>query len=219
MAGGKPRRYHSPQRKAAALATRQAVLDAAVALFADRGYQGTTLAGVGDAAGVSLATVKLIAATKAELLLEAFHSRARGDSSGVPLAERAGWKAILAERDPSRLIRRVVVHSGSIHKRQAGLFDLLRQAGSSQPQLAVVERKGGAGRRRDMRGVARALASLGALRQRVDVESATDVLWVLDSPQVYRLCLQNGWTPARWERWLCDALEAQLLRPPRNGGR
>src|SRR5689334_4607804 len=107
MAGMKPRSYHSPRREAAAVATRQAVLDAVVVLLGKRGYPGTTLAGVAEAAGVSVATVKLIAPTKAALVLEAFHARARGDGTGIPLAERAGWKAMLGERDPARLVGRL----------------------------------------------------------------------------------------------------------------
>ena len=51
------RSYESPLRKAQAAATRGAIIDAASALFIERGYVATSIEAVAEAAGVSRATV------------------------------------------------------------------------------------------------------------------------------------------------------------------
>ena len=191
------------------------MLEAADRLFVRRGYAGTTLVAVAEAAHVSLATVKLVAPTKSALLLEAVQARARGDTEAEAITERSWWKEMLAEKDAAELVRRWVALTGSVHARQAAIFEVIWQAAPSEPEIAQVERRGSAGRREDLRGVIEALAALGALRTGLDVQAAVDIAWVLDSPQVYRLFLRCGWTPDQWESWLAETLAAQLLRAPR----
>ncbi|MBV8453994.1 MAG: TetR family transcriptional regulator, partial [Deltaproteobacteria bacterium] len=54
---GNRRTYDSTARKAAAQATRLAILSAARRLFLERGYAGTTMPTIAAAAGVALDTV------------------------------------------------------------------------------------------------------------------------------------------------------------------
>ena len=62
------RAYHSPLRAAQAEQTRRRVLEAARRLFQRRGYAGTTVAAVADAAGVSPETIYLSLGGKRGLL-------------------------------------------------------------------------------------------------------------------------------------------------------
>ena len=211
------RSYNSPRREAAALATRKAVLDAAAGLFLDRGYAGTSLAAVAEKAEVSLATVKLVAQTKATLLLELARAQARGDADATALNERSWWREMLSDRDPVELVRRWVALTRSVLERQAALFEVVWQAAPGEPVIAQVERKGSAGRREDFRGVIKSLSELGALRDGLTTEAAVDIAWVLNSPLVFRLFARCGWTPDQWEKWLAGALATQLLdaKPPK----
>ena len=52
-----PRSYRSPVRTEAAQVTRAAIVEAARALFAERGYARTSVAAVAERAGVALNTV------------------------------------------------------------------------------------------------------------------------------------------------------------------
>src|SRR5260221_11599483 len=63
-----PRRYRSSLRDAQARRTRQRVLDAATAVFLDRGYGGATIRAIADGAKVSVPTVEALFGTKARLL-------------------------------------------------------------------------------------------------------------------------------------------------------
>jgi len=68
--------------------------------------------------------------------------------------------------------------------------------------------KGGAeGRLQDLGRAVEELATKGLLRPGVELAQAVDVVWALSSPDVYRSCVHDrGWRPARYERWLRDAL-------------
>jgi len=45
-----------------------------------------------------------------------------------------------------------------------------------------------------------------------DVTTATDILWALNHPDLYRLLVrQRRWPPDRYERWLAAVLREQLL--------
>ena len=56
-AKAKRARYHSPLRERQAAQTRQAILDAALALFAEQGWAATTLPAIAGRAGISVDTI------------------------------------------------------------------------------------------------------------------------------------------------------------------
>ena len=208
------RPYHSPRREEAARETRRLVLEAARQQFVRSGYAGTSLAAIAEAAGVSLATVKLVGGTKAQLLVATLQAVIRRDEPTVPLVEQPWWRQMLAERDPEALLRRFASAIRSALDRQAELFEVVWQAASSEPEIAAIERRASLGRWHDVRQVAQALADLGALRADLGVDAAADIVWVQAAPQVYRLLVaERGWPPERWEGWLYESLSAQLLAP------
>lgn len=205
------RSYHSPRRSAAAQATRATVIEAAAALFEGRGYAGTTLATIAERAGVSVATVKLVAPTKSALLLEAFRGRVRGATDSSETRGWTTWEEMLHETDPVQLITRWVSLSAAAHEGMAALFEVFWQAGPSEPDLAAVHEQGASDRRRRFGQVVDALAARGALRVGLDVAAAVDIAWVVNSPLMYRQFLGCGWTRDAWERWLTATMIGQLL--------
>lgn len=188
------------------------MLDAAQQQFVHYGYGGASLPAIAQAAGVSLATVKLVAGTKAQLLVAAIQALMRRDEPAIPHAEQPLWQQMLLDRDPEGLLRQFagVCRSGLEH--QADLFDVVYQAAPSEPELAALEEQASLGRWHNVRQVAQALAELGALRSDLDVDAAADTIWAIASPQVYRLLIgRRGWSAERWEHWLADTLRRQLL--------
>ncbi|WP_433019734.1 hypothetical protein [Kribbella sp. CA-294648] len=56
------------------------------------------------------------------------------------------------------------------------------------------------------------MAELGALREGLDTERATDLVVVLDGHDVYRgLVLEAGWPLSDYKSWLFTTLVQQLL--------
>ena len=88
----KRRPYDSALRADQAHQTRGAIVDAAAALFAEKGYAAVSVDAVADGAGVSRATVFNSVGGKPALLGEAFRlafGRAAGASDvSMPLVER-----------------------------------------------------------------------------------------------------------------------------------
>lgn len=63
--------------------------------------------------------------------------------------------------------------------------------------------------------IARQLSESGALRPGLTVERATDMIWVLFSPEViFRLTTDRGWSFDETETWLTNQLCAALLQDP-----
>jgi hypothetical protein len=64
----------------------------------------------------------------------------------------------------------------------------------------------------NQRVVVESLADKGALRDGLDVDRATDLLWMLNHPDVWLLLVgRRGWSPAEWEQWFAETSREQLL--------
>jgi hypothetical protein len=74
----------------------------------------------------------------------------------------------------------------------------------------------GTHRYRDGHGVAaRRLAELNALRDGMDAAAALDILWFyLGYAGFFTLVDDNGWSYAKAEEWLCNAVSQALLKTP-----
>jgi AcrR family transcriptional regulator len=215
VAAGSSRAYHSPRRQQAARETRLAVLAAAREQFVEHGYAGTSLAAIAQSAGVSLATVKLVAGTKAQLLVAAVQGVMRRDDPSLPLVQQPWWREMLGLRDAVRMLREFASIVCPGLERQAELFEVVWQAAASEPELAELDGRASLGRRDDVRQLAHALAELGELRGDLDVDAAADTIWALASPQMFRLLVgRRGWSAQRWQEWLVDSLAVQLLEAP-----
>lgn len=213
MSGPRPkRRYHSPQRQEQAELTRRKLLEAARRLFAAHGYAATTLPAIAREAGVSAPTVTAVFGTKIALLEALIKLVVRGDVASAPLAERPWWQEMLAEPDPRRQLRLHATNTRQIHERSADVFEIVRGAATADPEIAALLRQRGARRLQDTRAMAESLARKQALGPGLTIEQATDLLWALSAPELYRLLVaERGWSPERYEQWLAAALIYSLL--------
>jgi hypothetical protein len=67
-------------------------------------------------------------------------------------------------------------------------------------------------RRQAMREAAQMFADAGALRPDLDIEVAADLMWFYNDPSLYdKLVRQRGWSVDRFQAWLAEALQVQLL--------
>src|SRR3974390_3415475 len=98
------RAYDNSRRRAAATSARTRIIDAAAALFVERGYGATSIEDIAAAAGGSRATVFASAGAKPALLKAAFDATLAGDHTPVPMSQRPEAKAMEAEPDPGRML-------------------------------------------------------------------------------------------------------------------
>lgn len=206
------RRYRSRARAAGAAQTRNAVLDAAQALFLARGWSGATVASIAGDADVSAETVYSIFGSKREILRELITRALRGDDPDTPLLDQAGPRTVANAPSQSRQVELFARGISRILGRVAPLMAVVRAAAETEPQMAALYAQLHAGRRRNLDMVAGALLANGPLRDRMAHEQATAIIWRLASPELFMLMTRvEGLSPDAHEAWLAVALKAQLL--------
>jgi AcrR family transcriptional regulator len=209
------RTYDSPRRREQAAATRRDILEAAQRLFEQRGYAATSMTAIASEADISLKTVYLAFETKSGLLRALWNSRLRGDEDEIPVGERPWFRAVLEEQDPERQLRLNVRNAKEVRARIGPLLEVIRNAAAQDPEIDALWSRIQSEFYENQRAVVEALYEKHALRPELDVLRATDILWTLNHPNVYRLLVTDrGWTPDDHEEWLADLLCSSLLRSP-----
>jgi AcrR family transcriptional regulator len=204
----KPRRYHAPGRRAAALRTRAAVLDAALRGFSRRGYAATTIAEVARGAGVSEETVYKRFGGKPGLV-RALVERALEGAGPVPAEHRSDAMSA-AERDPRAIIEGWSRFSMEVSPRVSPLLLLVRAAAAADPAMDRLRRELDDVRLARMAHNARRLRATG--RVRASTRVVRDVLWTATSPELYQLLvLERGWSLRAYARHIAETTIAAVL--------
>ncbi len=203
--------YHSPRRQEAAAQTRQAILDAARRLFAERGYAATTIQEIASAARVAVATVYASVGGKPRLLDELVTSAA-ADTRLQEAADR-----VAAAEDPGEILRGCVAAARFGAQEYADVFELMLTTVRTDDGAAAAA----AGAERDFRGglgqVAARLRDLGALPGSPD-EAVDTLAYFLGYSSWRRLVEDFGWSYPAAETWLVDRI-AEALRIGHRGPR
>lgn len=200
------RAYRSEVREDQARRTRAAVLEAARALFATKGYAATTVAAIAEDAGVAIDTVYSAVGSKPQLLLTLIETAVSGADGPLPPEQRA-WvqeiEAATTAREKLQLYARTV---REIHDRMGPLLVVLRDAAEQSDELAELASTLRTRRAANMRRFAHEVASTGELRPSLSVDEMADVVWATNSAEFYSLLIvERGWTPEQYEEWLCDS--------------
>jgi len=199
------------QRAERARRTRRRIVDAATALFLERGYAGATMRAIAAAAGVALPTVELGFGTKATLLKAAIDIAIAGDDEPVPVLDRAWAEAARRAAHPAELLEIAAEVITAAQSRSAGLVLAVFEGGRTDPDLAALATQLADQRAGTARWLVDALAAIAPPHA-----EAVDDLWLLMDPAIYdRLVRHRGWTPQRYGRWFARSAHA-LLYPGRN---
>jgi AcrR family transcriptional regulator len=202
--------YRSALRAEQAQRTRAAVLDAAGRCFVDKGYAGTTMRDVADAAGVSVQTV-FGQGSKASLLLACVDRAVVGDDEQAPLLAREGMVRLISSRDRAEKLRLLRETALRFVPQTGPMLKVFADAASVDPEIAAAFAEYGRRRYQDYRAL---VESFGPwLREGLDVDRATDIFWaVFDHTASDTLIDARGWTLEEYCDWLVDSVERLLLR-------
>jgi AcrR family transcriptional regulator len=207
------RKYQSRLRQQQAADTRGAIVAAARQLFVANGWQGTTIAAVARAAGVSAESVYAVFGSKSALLLGVVQSAVRRGNPATPLVEQEGPRAVAAARDQAEMLRLFARDIAQVLSAVADIVAVLRVAAEADPEVAKVYDAIHAGRRENLALVARALAGKGPLRDEMSEAAALAQIWRLASPELFLMLTRiEGLTPEQHAAWLEHTL-GQLLLP------
>jgi AcrR family transcriptional regulator len=204
-----PRRDQARTRLA-----RAAVVEAARALFVERGYGATTIEAISERADVPPATVYRLFSSKPGILKALLDVSIAGDDEDVPVAARPSVRALLASDDPREQLAGFVQLAASINDRVAPIYGVLVGAAAADPGAASVLGELTRQRQQGQRSIAKALVAGRHQRAGLRERDVADLIHALLSPELYRLLVvDRGWKPERYERWLTATLVDQLLAP------
>jgi len=201
------------RRTEQARATRRRIIECALELFLDQGYAATTLDQIASRAGVAVQTVYFHFGNKHTVLKEVMDVLAVGDDAPIPLLERPWVEQVRDEPDARRALGIWLRNGRVIFGRVAPMLSIVRDAAGADPEMAEQWRTNQHERYLAFRTLAEILAAKKALRRGLTVQKAADIIFTLDSPEVYLLLtVERGWSPAQWQSWLTDALAQAILR-------
>jgi AcrR family transcriptional regulator len=197
------------QQKAAA--TRRKMLQAAYDLFCELGYRATTMDAIADRAGVAVQTLYFTFHTKDELLQEVHEWTVLGDEE-LPPQLQPWYIDAAAEPDARRALRLFVAGLVTIEARNAPMLPVYH-AVAADP-AGEVYRRSAELRRAGFEEMVDLLRKKAPLRPGLSRRRATDIYFILASPESYRsFVIEAGWRPAEWVTWITDALSHALFGP------
>lgn len=209
---GPRRAYRSPVRTEQVENTRRRALDAALRLFVERGYAGTTVAAVADEAGISPETIYVSLKGKRGLLEGVIEAAIMGPEGVV--VERQRWLDEVARLPTAReRLRGWVSASCRTLARTSAIHAVIRGA-ADREEFAVSLRE---------RLLQQRVASVTALARRyldrslkpgLTIEDAGQRYAAMASPELFHLLtVEVGWTHERYQQWVTQLLESDLLAP------
>jgi AcrR family transcriptional regulator len=198
--------YHSPLRARQAAATRRSVVQAALELFAELGWAGTSLPVIAKRAGVSVDTIYSTFGNKSTLLMEVVHLAIVGDDDDAPMVDRADFADFARGRRHERL-RTGVRYTMDVYERSLPILETLREAAASDD----VARERLTRYDQDRRDLIEAGVTLIVGHE--PTPDLIDAFWALISPEVYRyLIMGRGWSSQKVEDWFVDMLKLAIAR-------
>ncbi len=205
------RRYRSALRAAQAHDTRDAILEAARKLFAEKGWE-TPVGAIAREASVSNETVYAVFGNKQAILEQLIAAVLRGADEQTPLIDQPERQAVLAEADQRRQIRLFATDIAAVLARIAPLVDVVRSAARASPEIAELYARLHRGRRDNLEKLVAALAGHGALRDGLDPRQRGGHGLAAGEPGAFLLVTRTeGIAQADYADWLAGMLEASLL--------
>lgn len=206
------RPYNSTRRQAQARQTRQQITDAARTLFAQRGYAGATIEAIAQEANVAPETIYAVFGSKRKILSHLLDVSVRGDDQPVDILQRPEPQAVFHEKDQRHQLHMFAVSITGIMERVAPVFEIMRIAAKTEPEIADLVQQSLQRRWQNMEALVQHVAANGSLRNGLTAAQGADIVWTLTSAEVFRLLtVDRGWTTEQYIQWLEDSLIRLLL--------
>ena len=205
------RTYDATRRREAAEQTRVRTLRAARMLFAERGYDATTVAAVAEEAGVSVDTVYASVGRKPQLLLAVHDLELADASTPVGFEERDYVRAVRAATGGRAKIE---TYAAALAQRLPATVPLalaLRTAGAGDAACRAAYESLSRRRAERMRLFAADLRGTGEVRPEVTDDEIATLVWSMNSPEYFSLLGGAGMSPEEYARLLVDVWTRTFL--------
>jgi AcrR family transcriptional regulator len=199
------RDYRSTVRERHAQDTRRTILDAAAALFAERGYARTSVAAVAEAAGVAVNTVYTSVGGKPALVTALTEDGAQ-DELAVAAA-----RLVTELTDAREVVRLVAERTGSVQWRRRRIITIVLDNRTADQDVAAAAELAIRATRARLDIAARRLVEIGGLQAGLDPERVAQILWFYFGFESWRTMWSFGWSLEEAAAWLAGQAEAALL--------
>ena len=200
------RPYNAPRRQARAEESKRRVAACARELFVTRGYAATAVDDIAAAAGVGRRSIYDTFGNKRGILFALLGELAVAEEAELNAAIEA------SAGDAVTQLRLAIEFVTTLYDRAADLLDMVHAAAGADPDLAAVDAEGERRRLENERPTVADWYRRGLLRVGLSRAQATDILWVMTSPQLYRLFVaERGWPVGAFREWLTSQLVHALL--------
>jgi AcrR family transcriptional regulator len=201
----RPQRYSSPLRAERAADTRRRIATAALELFTEHGFGGSTITAIAERAGVAPQTIYATFGTKAAIL-GAILARLE-DAAGAP-----EWRdRIAAAADPAAKLEAFADWSASMFATSKAIITAT-QGAAGDPAILDMRDQANEHRRQALTSLIDTLADQHALAAGLSRQRAVDRAWMLTSVELYLAAADGcGWTDTEYAHWLTNLLVHQLL--------
>ncbi|CAM5278750.1 hypothetical protein GCM10010329_78530 [Streptomyces spiroverticillatus] len=198
-------------RRARAQLTRQRILDAAMTLFAEHGYEATTIASIAREAGVAAQTVYFAFGNKQRLLTDLINLYLPCDDA-LGSRDTDDWtNEVLAAGDVRQQLRHLAHRTRTLNESAAPLLEVLRNAAVTQDDGQDMWQSNKNRRRFLQSRFVDALTDKGPLPDGLTHERAVDICYALLGPELYHLLVsERNWTQDQWEDWAYEGLYRHL---------
>jgi AcrR family transcriptional regulator len=185
--------------------TRRRITTAALGLFTEHGFSGTTVAAIATAAGVAPQTVYATFGSKGEIL-HALLAQMEHDAGAESWRDR-----ISAEVDPRRKLEAFASWSATMFSTNKAAIAAAHGAGSD-PAIAEVKADADRHRREALASLVDEMGRSGALRAGLSPGRAVDRAWMLTGVELYLAATDAcDWSDTDYADWLAGLLAHQLL--------
>jgi AcrR family transcriptional regulator len=188
-------------------ATRQSVIAAARRLFSERGYAGSSIEAIAEAAGVAVPTVYAAFGNKRSIL-RALLAAVVDDERPRPVAERMREEAA-GVPDPATRVQKMMRLLVSLTAQSAEVLPIIRGAAAMDPEIQSLLDEVYDRIYMDCQTAAR--LAIGVASDDARTRGLADVTFALTSSDLFDLLTgKRGWSVAEYERWAIQTVTAEL---------
>jgi AcrR family transcriptional regulator len=197
-------------RETLAAATRKQIVTAALELFSEYGYVGTSVGAIAARAGVAVQTIYNTVGNKAAVLSAVLDDAASGPDAPVPVS------VFMTERSKAatsvdELVVLLADWFAQANPRTAPIVSIIRQAAAVDEEAALLERRRAAQRLSNYHFAATAVRERGGLSTGASDAAAAATIWAVGHPNAYQqLVVESGWSGQAYRDWVYGALSAAL---------
>jgi AcrR family transcriptional regulator len=177
-------------------------------LFLKHGYGATSVREIAEAAGVAVQTIYNAFEGKSAIMARIADMAIVGDDEPVALVDRPHVQAIRQCTDATDMVWQWASLCRGIFTRVLPLLPILAEAAAADAAVRARWRNNAVTNRYEETKVfVTHLATLVELREGLDIERATDLIWTYASFQTAEaLIIERGWTPDDYETWTAQAI-------------